>query len=168
MAEDELPAEPAAVAEKRGPGPLIAAVLGITVLGAVAGGLVGMMQVNTIVAEARKRANEPPPKVETALAWNEKTAVARLEPVIANLAQPSGTWVRLDTAMVFDRSAVDDVERMKTLLSEDILAFMRTVSIGDLQGPSAFNHLRDDLNERVRFASRGTVSELMIEAMVLQ
>ncbi len=168
MRDDDLPSQPAPEPKKTGGGAFVAAVLGITLLGAAAGGAVGVMQVNSILAEATKRASEPPTVVETALAWDEKSAVSRLEPVIANLSQPSGTWVRLDTAIVFERDAVEDLEHMKAILSQDILAFLRTVSITDLQGPSAFGHLRDDLNERVRFASRGVVSELMIEAMVLQ
>jgi flagellar FliL protein len=165
--DDDLPPPPPPPAPKRSGG-FILAVLGVTILGAAGGATVGMMQVNSILAEAHKRANEPPTVVETALAWDESTGVARLEPVIANLAQPAGTWVRLDTAIVFDREKVDDLERMKSLLSQDILTFLRTVSIGDIAGPSGFGHLRDDLNERVRHASRGVVSELMIEAMVLQ
>ena len=81
---------------------------------------------------------------------------------------PAGARIRLETAMVFDVAAVEDVERMKATLSTDLIAFLRTVSLGELIGASAYNHLRDDLNERVRAASSGTVNELLIETMVLQ
>ncbi|MCF3932466.1 flagellar basal body-associated FliL family protein [Acuticoccus sp. M5D2P5] len=147
---------------------LILTVLGITVLGAGAGGFFAIKQVDTIATLATKKANEAPVKDENALAWNETSAVAQIDPVLANLASPQNIWIRLDTAMVFDRDAVEDVERMKAVLGESVLAFLRTVSLSDLQGASAFNHLRDDLNERARIASSGTVKELIIETMVLQ
>jgi flagellar FliL protein len=144
------------------------ALLGLTLVGGGAGGGFAALQVDRIEAVAERRANETPAKREGALAWDEATAVARLDPVITNLARPAGTFVRLDAAMVFDRDAVSDVERMKATVSQDILAFMRTVSIGELQGASAFNHLRDDLNDRVAVTSDGLVRELVIETMVLQ
>jgi len=165
--DEELDETKPAPPPKAGPG-LIATVAAITLLGGAAGAGFAVMQVDRIAAIAEKRANEPPERDESALAWDERTAVSRLEPIIANLAEPAGMFVRLDTAMVFDRDAVGDVERMKATLSEDILAFLRTVTLSELQGASAFNHLRDDLNDRVRLASGGTVEELVIETMVLQ
>ncbi|WP_108662712.1 flagellar basal body-associated FliL family protein [Acuticoccus kandeliae] len=170
MDEDDIeqPAEAEAEAPKGSPMGLILAVLGITILGAGAGGFFAIQQVDKIATVATKRANEAPTKDEAALAWDENSAIAQIEPVLTNLASPQDVWIRLDTAMVFDREAVDDVERMKAVMGESILAFLRTVSLGELQGASAFNHLRDDLNERARINSGGSVQELIIETMVLQ
>lgn len=167
---DELTSEPAAEGseKKSGLGGFILALLAVTIAGGVGGTLVSAWQVDTISTIARERANAEPEKTANALAWDESTAVARLEPVISNLAEPSSVFIRLDTAMVFDREAVDDVERMKAEISESVLAFLRTLSLGELQGASAFNFLRDDLNERARLTSSGTVSELLIETMVIQ
>ncbi|ORE95797.1 flagellar basal body-associated FliL family protein [Acuticoccus yangtzensis] len=147
-------------------GTIIAAIV-VTLMGGAAGAGLGMMQAETIATIATKRANEAPVE-KTALAWDPATAVTRLQPMVTNLAAPSGARIRLETAMVFNTEAVEDVERMKATLSTDIIAFLRTVSMGELVGASAFNHLRDDLNERVRVASSGTVNELLIETMVLQ
>lgn len=147
-------------------GTILAAVV-VTLMGGAAGAGLGMMQVDTISTVATKRANEVPMQ-KPSLAWDEATTVTRLQPMITNLAAPSGARIRLETAMVFDVEAVEDVERMKATLSTDIIAFLRTVSMGELVGASSFNHLRDDLNDRVRLASNGTVHELLIETMVLQ
>lgn len=147
---------------------MVLALVGITLIGGAAGAGLATLQVDTIATVATRRANEAPMPARPALAWDEETTIARLNPVIVNLAAPAGARIRLDTAMVFDVAAIDDVERMKATLSTDIIAFLRTVSIGELTGASAFNHLRDDLNERVRVASSGTVHELLIETMVLQ
>lgn len=147
-------------------GTILAAIV-VTLMGGAAGMGLGMMQVDTIATMATKKANEAPVK-KPSLAWSEATAVTRLEPLITNLAAPNGARIRLDTAMVFDKEAVEDVERMKATLSTDIIGYLRTVQLGELIGASAFNHLRDDLNEHVRAASSGTVQELLIETMVLQ
>ena len=148
--------------------PLILAILGITVIGIGAGGAVGMMQFAKIAEVAKKKANETPDKADLALAWDEKTAVIELEPVITNLAAPTGVWIRIECAIVVDHERVGDVKHMQASLREDLLMFLRTVSLGELTGASALNHLRDDLNERVSIASEGAVRELIIENMVIQ
>ena len=168
--EDDLTADELARDEETKKGGMMGTILAaavVTLMGGAAGAGLGMMQVDTISTVATKRANEAPVE-EPSLAWSKDTSVTRLNPVITNLAAPSGARIRLDTAMVFNVEAVEDVERMKATLATDIVGFLRTVSMGELVGASAFNHLRDDLNERVRAASGGTVDELLIETMVLQ
>lgn len=165
---DEPQQLPAPEEKKPGIMGFILALVAVTVIGGGGGALVANMQFDQISAVTQQRANAEPIKAENALAWDESSAIARLEPMVTNLAEPRGTWIRLDTAMVFDRGAVDDVERMKAELSQSMLSFLRTVTLDELEGASALNHLRDDLNERARMASAGTVSELIIEALVLQ
>ncbi|WP_420392738.1 flagellar basal body-associated FliL family protein [Acuticoccus sp.] len=156
------------VGEKGGMVATVIALAAVTLLGGAAGAGLGVLQADRIATIATKRANEAPVATENALAWDTSTTVARLNPVIVNLAAPRGARIRLDTAMVFDVDAVDDVERMKATLANSMVAFLRTVSVGELTGASAFNYLRDDLNERAKVASGGTVSELLIETMILQ
>ena len=151
-----------------GAGGLLVALLVSTVLGAGGGAMLAMTQVDSIAAAERRKANEVPEKVDNALAWRESASVIDLEPVIANLASPSDMWVRLEMAVVFDKEKVEDVARMEAEVTGDVLAFLRTVTLQEIRGPSSLNHLRDDLNERVRFRTAGAVEELIIETMVLQ
>ena len=146
----------------------VAALLAVTLIGGGAGAGLATVQVDRIAAAAATSAGEPPERPADSLAFDETTGVARLEPVIANLAEPAGMFVRLDTSVVYDRDTVGDVPQMKARLSQDILAHLRTVTLGEVTGASAFNHLRDDLNDRVRLVSDGTVREIVIETMVLQ
>ena len=169
MEEDLNTAGPQeAEAKKSGVMGLILAVLVLTVLGAVGGGMIALRQVDTITQIAEKRANEEPPKAENALAWSEDSTVAPVEPVISNLAAPAGVWIRLETAIVYDKESVNDLARLKAETAEAILSFVRTVTLQELQGSSALLHLRDDLNERVRFITGNVVEELIIQSMVLQ
>ena len=165
--DDDLDVRAAKPSRPFGPG-LIAAIISVTLLGGGAGAGFAVLVVDSITAVAERRASEPPARDPDALAWDAATAITRLEPVIANLAAPRDMFVRLDAAMVFDRDAVGDVERMKATIAEDILAYLRTTTLSDVTGASAFNHLRDDLDDRVRIASDGAVEDLLIETMVLQ
>ena len=45
---------------------------------------------------------------------------------------------------------------------------MRTVPLAQLEGPSGFLHLREDLNDRARIRSGGKVRELVVHALVLE
>ena len=155
-------------APRPGKGGLILAIGALTLLGAGAGAGVAMMQVDTLSAVIEKRANEAPEKVPEALAWSETSSVADLDPVISNLGNPATTWIRIEAAMVFDKENVEDVTRLKAEVTQTILGFVRTLTLGEIQGPGALNHLRADLNERARLLSNGLVQEIIIKSMVLQ
>lgn len=176
MEDDEPTAEeaaataprPAGEAKKGGVMGLIVALAVSTALGAGGGAVLAMNQVDAIANAERKKANEVPEKVDDALAWRAETTVIDLEPVIANLAAPQEMWIRLEMAVVFDNKKVSDVARLEAEITGDVLEFVRTVEANELRGASGLNHLRDDLNERIRFKTAGAVEELIIEAMVLQ
>jgi flagellar FliL protein len=53
-------------------------------------------------------------------------------------------------------------------ITEDIVAFLRTVPLTQIQGASGFQHLREDLNDRVRVRSGGKVRDLVIQALIIE
>ncbi|WMS41790.1 flagellar basal body-associated FliL family protein [Acuticoccus sp. MNP-M23] len=161
-------AAPAAATPKSGKGGLIVAIVALTVLGGGAGAGVAFMQVDNLAAVITKKANEAPEKVPEALAWSETSTVTDLDPIISNLANPATTWIRIESSMVFDKDNVEDVSRLKAELAQTVLGYVRTLTLGELQGAGALNHLRADLNERARLLSNGLVQELIIKSMVLQ
>ncbi len=158
-----------APAKKSGAGGIVMALLAVSVLGGGAGAGFGYLKAQERAEIAERPVVEDPSRSQLrALAWREDTAVARLEPVVTNLARPAGSRVRIQGAMVFDTEVVSDVERLRASVSQDILAFMRTVGLGELRGASALNHLRDDLNANVRASTDGAVIEILIEQLVIQ
>lgn len=166
--DEDTPQLPPTEEKSSGVGGLIAALAILTIAGGLAGGAFGFMQqgkIDTLVAE---RVAKEPATVPTALAFSEETAIADLDPVVANLAEPSTTWVRVEGAVVFDTDAVEDVPRLRAMVEQSILQFIRTLSIGELTGASAFLHLHDDLSARIKTETEGAVRELLIESLVLQ
>jgi flagellar FliL protein len=97
-----------------------------------------------------------------------KLVLHALAPITTNLASPENVWVRLETAALIKEDLGADSEVVLAKLSEDIVAFMRTVALQQIEGPSGFQHLREDLNDRVRIRSRGKISELLIQALVIE
>lgn len=91
-----------------------------------------------------------------------------LAPIVTNLSDPSETWVRLQAAIVLDATQGREPELIAADVAEDILGYLRTVSLASFGGPSGLRHLREDLNERARIRSDGRVRELVIHALAVQ
>lgn len=153
---------------------LIAAFAILTLVGAGGGWVVGTMIAPQIKAaeESRKaeeakagghgggKAEEGLPHIST-----EANNVVQLEAITTNLAYPSENWIRLEVALLFkgapDVALAEDIH-------QDILAYLRTVSLQQVQGPRGFQYLRDDIQERVDLRSEGRVSKVMFRTFVIE
>lgn len=94
--------------------------------------------------------------------------VRDLAPVVTNLAGPPDVWIRLEGGVVIDAAAAKQADVLMTQISGDILAFLRTVSLKQLQGANGLAFLREDLNERARQRSGGAVREIILHTLVAQ
>ncbi len=91
-----------------------------------------------------------------------------LPPIVANLGAPQDTWIRLEASMVFDPKILPHPEAVAGKIGEDILAYVRTVTLTQLQGPIGLQAIREDLNERAAIRSDGKVRELVLRTLVVQ
>ena len=99
------------------------------------------------------------------------TAHARLrslKPLVTNLAAPQEAWIRLQASLVLAEENLEDVDVMSSHIEEDMLAYLRTLTIAQIEGAVGLQHLREDLNERVRMRSKGAVREVILESLVIQ
>ena len=158
--------------------PAILAMVVVTALGAGGGWFIGGMLANklqpTIAAEkaaeqakaaaegkkGEKKEGEGLPHISTA-----ENGVVQLEPITTNLSYPSENWVRLEVALMFkdkpDVKVSEDVH-------QDILSYLRTVSLQQIEGPRGFQYLRDDIQERVDLRSQGRVTKVMFRTFVIE
>ncbi|MCO5152769.1 MULTISPECIES: flagellar basal body-associated FliL family protein [unclassified Shinella] len=169
--------EDAVVAEKKKPTLVItiAAIAVLTLLAAGGGWLVGNML-------APPPAEKPAEEVAKAEAGGEGGAegeaaqevphisteangIVLLDPITSNLAYPSDNRIRLEVALMF--KGVPDV-KLAEEIHQDILAYMRTVSLQQVQGPRGFQYLREDLQERVDLRSEGRVTNVMFRTFVIE
>lgn len=155
-------------APKKGGGAFIA-VLILTLLAGAGGGGLGYKMAGTMenVIEARIAA-EPPKTEEKPLKFEGDLGVQDLKPVVVNLAAPSSTFVRIEGALIYKNGALPNPAATAAEVREDIMAYMRTISLSQLEGPSALQHLREDLNERAMVRGHGKVKELVLETLVVQ
>ncbi|MBN7807346.1 flagellar basal body-associated FliL family protein [Agrobacterium rosae] len=88
-----------------------------------------------------------------------------LDPIVTNLGYPTDKWIRLELALQFtgpgDTSLAQD-------LHQEMLTYLRTVSLQQLQGPRGFQYLRDDLREIVDLRSKGRVSKILFRTFVIE
>lgn len=91
-----------------------------------------------------------------------------LGPITTNLAQPATTWIRLEVILVVEKDLGSDAEIIKKEISEDLLGYLRTLSIDQISGASGFQHLKEDLNDRVRVRSGGKASGVLVTSMILE
>ena len=105
-------------------------------------------------------AGEDVPHIATAA-----NGIVLLDPITSNLAYPSDNRVRLEVALMF--KGVPDVVLAEEI-HQDIMAYMRTVSLQQVQGPRGFQYLREDLQERVDLRSEGRVTNVMFRTFVIE
>ncbi len=95
----------------------------------------------------------------------EKLNIFRLETVTTNLAAPSDTWVRIELALVF---AGPPDPQMAEVIHQDILAYLRTVKLHQIEGASGFRHLKSDIEERAKIRSNGAVTGVLIRTLLFE
>ena len=158
---------------------MMALVIPLVVLTAVGGG--GGWVIGNMLAPQVKQAEDAAKAAEAAASGGEGEAkkeeeglppisteangVVALEPITTNLAYPSENWIRLEVALMFN--GAPDV-KIAEEVHQDIMAYLRTVSLQQVEGPRGFQYLKDDLQERVDLRSEGRVSKVMFRTLVIE
>jgi flagellar FliL protein len=91
--------------------------------------------------------------------------IVDLLPVTTNLAAPSDTWVRAELAVHFTRAPQPGVA---DAIHQDMLGYLRTVKLHQIEGPSGFQHLKADLLERANMISKGEVKEVLVRTLLFE
>lgn len=95
----------------------------------------------------------------------EALNIFRLEDITTSLAGSNDFWVRMQVALVF-------TEQPDPMLAEaihqDFLAYLRTVRVPQIEGPSGFRHLKQDLEERAALRSDGKVAQILFRTLLFE
>lgn len=97
------------------------------------------------------------------------TVIKPLPTILTNLADQGSkkTWVRLDLAVLLPHDTPQENE-MVAVLAQDIIAFLKTVSTTQIEGPAGFQGLREDLEDIVRIRSQGKARGMVIRTFVIE
>jgi len=122
--------------------------------------------------EARRPAATPGPDASASATAPspraEPSTIFDLPPIVTNLGQPQETWIRLEGSIIFDPRILPHPEAAAGRIGDDILAYLRTVTLSEIEGPVGLENLRQDLNERAATRSGGKVSAFVIRTLVVQ
>lgn len=140
----------------------------LTLLAVGTGGAFGLFLVSTVErAVDEKKKGEREVTTQT-LVYTGDMVLRAVPPVVTNLAGASDVWIRLESSIVFASGALPNVDVVTAEIRQDILAYLRTLSLPQIEGASGLQHLREDLNERVALRSKGMVRELIVETLIVQ
>jgi flagellar protein FliL len=98
----------------------------------------------------------------------QSSTIVDLPPIVTNLGAPPDTWVRLEGSIIFDPKTLSHPEAMAAQIGDDVLAYLRTVSLRQLEGPIGLENIRQDLSERAATRSGGKVRGFVIRTLVVQ
>lgn len=89
----------------------------------------------------------------------------RMQPMTTNIAFPEEKWIRMEISLVVKQTPNDE---MVELIHQDMLAYLRTLSLQQLQGARGFRYVRDDLVERAILRSEGNVENILVRTFVVE
>jgi flagellar FliL protein len=139
------------------------ALLIVTALAGASGGFYGFRLAAPSPRAEAEHAAEP---ASTGLQPN--SAVFDLPAIVTNLGSPQDTWIRLEASFIYDPKLTLHPDALGGQIGDDILAFLRTISLSQIQGIAGLQNLRLDINERAAIRSNGSVKELVIRSLVIQ
>lgn len=88
-----------------------------------------------------------------------------LAPLTTNLAAPNQVWVRMEASIVLDQPQPPELPEA---IHQDLLAYLRTLKLHQIEGASGYQHLKADLEERARIRSGGHVTQVLIRTLLLE
>ena len=156
-------------AAKKGGGKGWILALALTSLVAIGtGGGLGLYLLSTVEKAVDGKKKDEEDKAVKVLKYTGDLALRSVGSVVTNLADTNDAWVRLESSVVFKTGAVPNPDVALAEIRSDIVAYLRTVSLKQIEGASGLMHLREDLNERVALRTKGQVRELIVEMLVVQ
>ncbi|WP_027056829.1 flagellar basal body-associated FliL family protein [Mesorhizobium erdmanii] len=88
-----------------------------------------------------------------------------LAPITTNIASPADTWIRMEVSVVYDSP---QPPAMSEDIQQDLLAFVRTLKMHQVEGASGYQHLKADLEERASIRSQGHAKQVLIRTLLLE
>lgn len=92
--------------------------------------------------------------------------IVDVAPITTNLAVPDTIWIRLELSLLFEKEPEDP--ELALTIQQDIMAYVRTVKLIQVQGASGYQHLKSDILERAKIRSQGLVKDVLFRTMIFE
>lgn len=153
--------------KKKGGKGWIGALLLSTAVAVGTGGMLGVYLLSTVQKAVDEKVRDEQAKAAPVLNYAGDLSLRSVGSVVTNLAEPPETWIRIESSVVL-KGVVPNADVTLAEIRADLLAYLRTLSMAQIEGASGLQHLREDLNERAALRSKGSIRELIVESLVVQ
>jgi flagellar FliL protein len=119
----------------------------------------------------RQRTTEPQAATARAKGLPElsKETVVPIQPLLVSSDGQKRHWIRLEGAIAFRQApSKDEQPLLIKIIAEDMLSYLRTTPITQLESAAGFEFARDELSEIARVRSNGRASKFILKAMVIE
>jgi flagellar FliL protein len=148
-------------------GGFVAALILLTLIGGGAGAGLAAYVSDYTEQEVHGRLRQQQSFADT-LPFAASTRLQKLDPLVTNLASPKEAWIRVKASILLVDEEDRDVGVLRKKVEDDFLSYMRTLTLSHLEGGVGLQHLREDLTERAKTRTKGQVSEVILESVVIQ
>lgn len=93
---------------------------------------------------------------------------APLPPVVTNLLEPKTVWVRLEGGITYLKSGEVKADVLTGQSAQQIMQYIRTLRLIDLEGRDGLQFLQDDLNDLTHSLSGGQVQSVLISGLIIE
>lgn len=91
--------------------------------------------------------------------------LVELASITTNLAAPADVWVRMEVSVVYDSPQPPEITEA---IHQDLLAYLRTLKMYQVEGASGYQHLKADLQERAAIRSNGHATDVLIRTLLFE
>jgi flagellar FliL protein len=95
-------------------------------------------------------------------------SIIDLDPIVTNLASPANKWVRLEASIHLGHDFEGNKEELAKQVAEDLLVFLRAISLRHLEGAAGLSHFREDIEQRASVRSDGAVKRVYVKMLVVE
>jgi len=149
-----------------GMGDLIKLMIVAIVLGGGAGAAFGYFVVpDSSLAPQGPTEHQDQPKQPLAGRFPSDALEIEIPSIIVELVEK--TRVRLDISLIAVHGTPDTTS-LKSEVREDIIGYLKGLSVSDIQGVRGFQYLRQQLDDRARIRGRGAILGLLISGFVVE
>jgi len=90
-----------------------------------------------------------------------------MTPIVVNLAQPPDAWIRIEASLLVQGMDFG-ADILAGQVAEDFVAYLRTATLSQFEGPSGFQNLREDFIDRATIRDREHIKDVIVHGVVIE
>ncbi len=170
MAQALVPSNGSAPSAAPSTGDLVKSMIAAVVLGIAGGGAFGYFAIPVGPAPAPVEEAKPAsvaPEAPSAGRFPSDALEISIPSIIVDLSGEPKARVRLDVSIVAVHGT-SEASVLKNEVREDIIAYLKGLTVADIQGVRGLQNLREQLEDRAKIRGRGAILGLLIGGFVIE